>query len=362
MNSFGQILRLTTFGESHGPAIGGVLDGVPAGFDIDVAQIQTALDRRRPGGDAKGSRRRETDKVQILSGIFEGKTLGTPIGFIIPNTDANSADYEELRNVYRPNHADYTYDVKYGIRDYRGGGRASARETACRVCAGAIAEQILHRSGIQIGAYTARIGDFSCFIEYEVDKEAVYSSPVRFPYKETSDRIEELLDELGREGDTIGGEVGCTIVGIPPGLGEPVFDKLQARLSAAMMSIPAAKGFEYGDGFKAARMRGSESIDRFVPGDKISISDNHSGGIQGGISNGKPIYFRVAFKPIATMMRAVDTVDSNGVGVALEARGRHDVCAVPRAVPVVEAMAALVVLDAMLLHRASTLRFKQALK
>lgn len=356
MNSFGQILRLTTFGESHGPAIGGVLDGVPAGFTIDPEAIREALDRRRPGGSAAGSRRKEQDKVQLLSGLFEGKTLGSPIGFIIPNTDARSQDYEMLKDTFRPNHADYTYEVKYGIRDYRGGGRASARETACRVCAGAIAEQILSKFHIEICAYTSSIGSCSFSPQGKVSASDVYASPVRCPDPSVSQRMEELLQGVREAADTIGGTVTCRISGVPPGLGEPLFGKLQAALSAAMMSIPAAKGFEYGLGFTAASACGSEVIDQFVPGAPIAIKGNFSGGIQGGISNGNDIVFRVAFKPAPTLLRPVETTDRNGQSITLEMHGRHDPCVVPRAVAVVQAMTALVMLDSLLLHRASLLR------
>ena len=333
MNSFGQILRLTTFGESHGPAIGGVLDGVPSGIRIDVVKVQEALDRRRPGRSACASQRRETDRMQLLSGLLDGVTLGTPIGFIIPNTDARPADYGAMRLAYRPGHADYTYQAKYGIRDPRGGGRASARETACRVAAGAIASQILAAKGISIRARVANIGGL------ENGSETEY---------------EALLEAARREGDTVGGAVSCEVTGVPPGLGEPLFDKLHARLGAAMMSIPAAKAFEYGDGTAFASARGSEVADFFLPGLPTHAATNHSGGIQGGISNGEPITLRVTFKPAPTMMREVPTVNEAGEAVTLDMRGRHDVCVVPRAVPVVEAMTALVLLDAMLLHSAST--------
>lgn len=331
MNSIGEILRLTTFGESHGPAIGGVLDGVPAGYAIDPEKVQQALDRRRPGTSAQVSQRRENDRVQLLSGLLDGVTLGTPIGFLIPNTDARPADYEALRTAWRPGHADYTYEAKYGIRDHRGGGRASARETACRVAAGAIASQVLEAHGISVKARVTQIGRVS-----ESSEEA-YAS---------------ILDEARREGDTLGGAVSCVATGLPPGLGEPLFGKLQARLAAAMMSIPAAKAFEYGDGTAFASARGSEVADYFLPGKPVHTATNHSGGIQGGISNGEPITMRVTFKPAPTMMREVPTVNTAGQAVSLDMRGRHDVCVVPRAVPVVEAMAALTLLDALLRRQA----------
>lgn len=349
-------MRLTTFGESHGSAIGGILDGVPSGFDIDPVAIQSALNRRRPGGSASGSRRKENDEAQILSGIYKGKTLGTPIGFIIANNDARESDYDQLKDAYRPNHADFTYEAKYGIRDHRGGGRASARETACRVCAGAIAEQILSRFGIKVIAYTCRIGDITYMADRELAAEDIYASKVRCPDHATSLRMERLIQDLQTQADTIGGAVSCHIYGVPAGLGEPVFDKLQARLATAMMSIPAAKGFEYGQGFEAATSRGSEVADLFVPGIPIATRTNFSGGIQGGISNGNDIHLRVAFKPAPTLLRPIQTVNRNGNPVTVNMTGRHDPCVVPRAVPVVQAMACLVLLDALLLHKASTLR------
>ncbi|MCM1319962.1 MAG: chorismate synthase [Muribaculaceae bacterium] len=350
MNSFGQILRLTTFGESHGPAIGGVLDGVPSGFDIDEVMIRHELAHRRPGGESMGSRRMEPDNVKLLSGIFSGKTLGTPIGFIIENIDAKSDDYEAVRDVYRPNHADYTYDAKYGIRDYRGGGRASARETACRVCAGAIAMQILDTFGIKIAAYTSQIG--SCKFDGNcADMSVVYASDVRCPEPDAAARMRAEIMNARSKGDSVGGVVTCVIDGAPVGLGEPVFDKLQSRLAAAMMSIPAAKGFEYGMGFGAACAYGSQCVDNF---DKQHPT-NFSGGIQGGISNGQSINMRIAFKPAPTLMMPLQTVDKNGNRVTLNMKGRHDSCVVPRAVPVVRAMAALTILDALLLNTAGLL-------
>lgn len=355
MNSFGHILQLTTFGESHGPAIGGILDGVPSGFDIDMADVQAALDRRRPGGNALGSMRKETDRIQLLSGLFEGKTLGTPIGFIIPNQDARSKDYEPLRDAYRPNHADYTYDAKYGLRDYRGGGRASARETACRVAAGAIAGQILNQFGIKVTAYTSGIGK----VHYEgqgVSAQEVYDSEVRCPDREAAARMKEEIERVRIQGDTIGGSVSCRVTGVPAGLGEPIGGKLQSMLAAAIMSIPAAKGFEYGLGMASATAYGSESADIFVPGKEIATATNFSGGIQGGISNGADICFSVAFKPAPTLMRPVESVNTAGERITLSMTGRHDPCVVPRAVPVVEAMTCLVLLDALMLHRASALR------
>lgn len=334
-NSFGIIFKLTTFGESHGAAIGGVVDGVPAGLPLSTDAIQQALDRRRPGAGGASTTRRESDRVTLLSGVFEGMTLGTPIGFVIENTNSRSEDYGQLRELYRPSHADYTYDAKYGFRDYRGGGRASARETACRVVGGAIAEQILATRGIAVDAYALRIGN------------------LRLP--EQADQVDDLMLRLRREGDTIGGIVGCRISGLPAGLGDPVFDKLQARLAYAMMSIPAAKGFDYGTGFDSAEMRGSEANDRFTTDSSGNIvtTSNNSGGIQGGITNGMDIYLRVAFKPIATIMQPQLTVSRDGSPATLGPRGRHDVCALPRAIPVVRAMAAMTVADAMLLNRSS---------
>ncbi len=350
MDTFGHILTLTTFGESHGPAIGGVLCGMPAGEPIDPASVQAALDRRRPGGDAIGSRRRESDKVQLLSGIFEGKTLGTPIGFLITNSDARSSDYEQLRHTFRPNHADYTYQAKYGIRDFRGGGRASARETACRVAAGAIAAQVLARRGINICAYTSAIGDVSWRCDNPTPAY-VYASPVRCPDKSAAELMRRQIEDAQAAGNTVGGMVSCTVTGVPAGLGEPLYGKLQAMLASAMLSIPAAKGFEYGLGFAAATATGAETADIFVPGDPVTTRTNFSGGIQGGISNGMDICFSVAFKPAPTLMQPVQTVNDRGEATVLSMTGRHDPCVVPRAVPVVEAMVALVLLDALLLRR-----------
>lgn len=350
MNSFGHTLRLTTFGESHGPAIGGVLDGMPAGLRVDPGLVQQALDRRRPGGGALGSARREPDRVQILSGIYDGLTLGTPIGFVIPNTDTRSADYERLRHLYRPNHADFTYQAKYGVRDHRGGGRASARETACRVVAGALAEQALAIHGITLCAYASAIGGVECECG-RPDPSQVYASDVRCPDPRAAALMRERIQAARSAGDTVGGTVSCVVRGVPPGLGEPLFGKLQASLAAAMMSIPAAKGFEYGLGFASASALGSETADIFLPGEPVRTLANHSGGIQGGISNGGEITFRVAFKPAPTLMRPVPTIDDSGRPATLEMTGRHDPCVVPRAVPVVGAMACLVLLDAMLMHR-----------
>lgn len=352
-NTFGKIFRLTTFGESHGPAIGGVIDGVPAGFKLDLEAIQHQLDRRRPGQSSIVTRRRESDTVQLLSGIFDDTTTGTPIGFIIPNNDQHSADYDAMRDAFRPSHADYTYTAKYGLRDHRGGGRSSARETASRVVAGAIARQILASRGITITAYTVSVGDVSLDKTYsDLDLSLVDSNPVRCPDPAKAREMIDLIERVKIDGDTIGGIVTCVITGLPVGLGEPVADKLSATLAAAMMSINAAKGFEIGMGFEGARHRGSEMIDPFAVDDsgRIVTTANHSGGIQGGISNGADIYFNVAFKPVATLLQPVDTVDAAGNPITLQARGRHDPCVVPRAVPVVEAMAAITLLDAWLMN------------
>ncbi len=349
-NEIGNILRLTTFGESHGVAIGGVLDGFPARVKISMERLREQVARRRPGQSALTTQRRESDDVEFLSGIMDGVTLGTPIGFIVRNADQRSADYDELRQVFRPSHADYTYQAKFGIRDHRGGGRASARETVARVVAGALAGQLLEQKGVTVSAYTSQIGDVRLERSYaELDLTAVYDNDVRCPDSALVAPMTEALASARMQHDTLGGIVSCVVSGLPAGVGEPVFGKLQACLASAMMSIPAAKGFDYGLGFDFANRRGSEVVDEFVMRDgKVRTLTNYSGGIQGGISNGEDIVMRVAFKPIATLMREVKTVDLDGNETTLVARGRHDVCAVPRAVPVVEAMAALTVLDAML--------------
>lgn len=330
MNTFGTLFRLTSFGESHGPAIGGVIDGMPAGISLDFEAVQAELDRRKPGQSAITTARKEDDKVEFLSGIFNGQTLGTPIGFIIRNTDTRSKDYSSVEHVYRPGHADYTYSAKYGLRDYRGGGRSSARETAVRVVAGALARQALNTLGIKVEAWVQSVGTSD------------------------ADHMEEAILEAKRNLDSLGGVVAARISGAPVGLGEPVFGKLQAMLASAMMSINAAKGFEYGLGFEHSRLRGSDTIDEFTFEDgHVAAHNNFSGGIQGGISNGEPITFRVAFKPVASLARPVPTVDDYGNKVVLELKGRHDPCVVPRAVPIVEAMACIVILDAILLNRAA---------
>lgn len=358
MNSFGQIYRLTTFGESHGPALGGVIDGMPAGIKIDMDALMLAMQRRRPGQSDIVTARNESDSVQLLSGIFEGITTGTPIGFIIPNADNRSADYEAMRQIFRPSHADFTYQMKYGLRDHRGGGRSSARETASRIVGGELAAQALRQSGITINAYTSQVGDIVLDTPYnDLDFSAIDANTVRCPDILKAREMEQLIRNVKIKGDTIGGVVTCVVRGCPAGLGEPVFDKLHARLAQAMLSINAAKGFDYGTGFASATMRGSEAIDTFTtdPDGSIHTLTNNSGGIQGGISNGEDIYFRVAFKPVATLLREIDTVTDNGNPTTLHARGRHDPCVVPRAVPIVEAMAAMVILDSLLLQRTTRL-------
>lgn len=348
-NSFGTLFRLTTFGESHGPAIGGVVDGCPPGVLLDIEAIRVEMDRRRPGQSAIVTQRKEADEVEFLSGLFDGRTTGAPIGFIIRNEDAKSADYDHLAEVYRPSHADYVYDQKYGLRDHRGGGRSSARETACRVVAGAIAKQVI--GSMSIAAYVSSVGDIFLEKPYQdLDLTTVEQNPVRCPDPETAERMEALIREVRKDGDTIGGTITCIIRNVPVGLGEPVFDKLHAELGKAMLSINAVKGFEYGSGFCGARMRGSEHNDVIVPGGKTR--SNLSGGIQGGISNGMDIYFRVAFKPVATLLRDQITIDSHNQPAVVKGKGRHDPCVVPRAVPIVEAMAALVMADFLLLNNA----------
>lgn len=349
-NSFGKLFTLTSFGESHGEAMGGIIDGCPAGLFIDNDFIQTELDRRKPGQSSIVTQRKESDKVEFLSGIFEGKTTGTPIGFIVRNENQKPKDYEHITDVYRPSHADYTYDAKYGTRDYRGGGRSSARETVSRVVAGAIAKLILKQSGITIQAYTSQVGDIQLLKDYHnLDLSKTDSNSVRCPDELIAETMIQRIEQVRKAGDTIGGVISCVIKGTPAGLGEPVFDKLHADLGKAMLSINAVKGFEYGSGFEGTKMRGSEHNDAFVAeGNKITTSTNHSGGIQGGISNGEDIYFRVAFKPVATIMQKQNTVNSKGEAVEMTGKGRHDPCVLPRAVPIVEAMAAMVLVDHLL--------------
>ena len=360
MNSVGNILRLTTFGESHGVAIGGVLDGYPAGVLIDEEFVRHEMKRRRPGQSAITTSRNEADEVQFLSGIFEGRSTGAPIAFTIMNSNNRSADYENLRETFRPSHADYVYDCKYGVRDHRGGGRSSARETAVRVCAGALAKLALAQLGIDIKAFTSQVGEIALPGGYEAyDLSLAESNAVRCPDASVAASMEQLILEVKRAGDTVGGIVTCVVKGAPVGLGEPLYDKLSASLASAMMSINAAKGFEYGNGFAAAAGRGSQQNDIFYnDGGRIATRTNNSGGIQGGISNGNDICFRVAFKPVATLLMEQPTVTKGGEETVLLARGRHDPCVVPRAVPVVEAMAALVVLDHYLLDRAARGLFK----
>ncbi len=352
-NTFGTIFRLTTFGESHGKAIGGIIDGCPAGLEVDFDFVQKELNRRKPGQSVLSTSRTEDDKVEFLSGIFEGKAIGTPIAFIIRNKDQKPEDYDQLKDTFRPSHADFTYQEKYGIRDYRGGGRASARETAARVVAGAIAKLLLKKIGVSITGYVSQIGSVKLEKNYQsLDFQQVEKSRVRCPDENVSAKMIELIENVKAEGDTVGGVVKCVILGVPVGLGEPVFDKLQADLAKAMLSINAVKGFDYGSGFKAAEMNGSEHNDVFEKREgKITTKTNWSGGIQGGISNGQEIYFRVAFKPVATLMKDQETVNAAGEKVILKGKGRHDVCVVPRAVPIVEAMAALVLADHILKSR-----------
>ncbi|MBQ2046480.1 MAG: chorismate synthase [Muribaculaceae bacterium] len=353
MNTIGKIFRVTTFGESHGMAIGGVIDGMPAGIEINLDKVQYELNRRRPGQSSIVTPRDEKDQVKILSGIFEGKTTGCPIGFIVENTNQHSSDYENIRNTFRPSHADFTYTSKYGIRDYRGGGRSSARETISRVVAGAIARQALEQIGIQIYAYTSQVGNIALDNDYKkYDCSLIETNDVRCPDAEVAKKMHNLISEVKNDGDTIGGVITGVIKNCPIGLGEPTFGKLHAKLGEAMLSINAAKGFEYGMGFAGVGNRGSELIDNFINNDgKISTTSNHSGGIQGGISNGEDIYFRVAFKPVATILKEIETIDKDGKSTILKAKGRHDPCVLPRAVPIVEAMAAMVILDAYLLNK-----------
>ena len=353
MNTFGELFRLTTFGESHGPGVGGVIDGMPPGVEVDLDFIQHELDRRRPGQSALTTARKEGDKVEILSGVFEGKTTGCPIGFLVRNENQHSNDYDNLRNLFRPSHADFTYFKKYGLRDHRGGGRTSARETIARVVGGAFAKLALRRLGISITAYTSQVGHIALPGTYaDLDLSLVESNPVRCPDEKVAEEMAKLIAEVKAEGDTIGGIISCVVKGCPPGLGEPVFGKLHARLGAAMLSINAVKGFEYGAGFAGVTQRGSEQNDVFVRRSDGSIGTltNRSGGIQGGISNGEDIYFRVAFKPVATLLREQQTVDIAGNAVSVKARGRHDPCVLPRAVPIVAAMTSMVLLDSYMFY------------
>ncbi|WP_108172209.1 chorismate synthase [Christiangramia gaetbulicola] len=349
-NSFGKMFKLTTFGESHGVAIGGVIDGCPAGLEIDIESVQNDLNRRRPGQSAIVTQRKEPDTVEFLSGIFEGKSTGTPIGFTIRNANQKSKDYSHIKDTYRPSHADYTYDEKYGVRDYRGGGRSSARETACRVVAGSIAKQML--KNVEFNAFVSSVGKMELQKDYsELDFSEIEKNPVRCPDPELASKMEAYIKEVRAEGDTIGGTVQCVIKNVPKGLGEPVFDKLHAELGKAMLSINAVKGFEYGSGFEGTKMRGSEHNDHFNTDG--TTKTNLSGGIQGGISNGMDIYFKVAFKPVATLIQKQNTINSKGEEVEMQGKGRHDPCVVPRAVPIVESMAALVIADFFLQNKSS---------
>jgi len=351
-NTFGTLFKLTTFGESHGEALGGIIDGCPAGIRLDFDAIENEMQRRKPGQSAIVTQRKEPDSVRFLSGIFEGVTTGTPIGFVIENTNQKSKDYSHIKDTYRPSHADYTYDKKYGIRDYRGGGRSSARETASRVAAGAIAKQML--SSMKITAYVSGVGELQLQKSYaELDFSEIEKNPVRTADAPMAKEMEAYIKAIKKQGDTIGGTITCVIENVPVGLGEPVFDKLHAQLGKAMLSINAVKGFEYGSGFAGTRLRGSEHNDIFNADG--TTKTNHSGGVQGGISNGETIYFDIAFKPVATIMQKQNTINSEGETVEMQGKGRHDPCVVPRAVPIVEAMAALVLADFTLLNRSSKL-------
>ncbi len=347
-SSFGKIFNLSSFGESHGVAIGGVIDGVPPNFEIDLDFIQADLDRRKPGQSAIVTQRKESDTVEILSGIFEGKTTGTPIGFVIRNHDQKSKDYSHIKDNFRPSHADYTYNEKYGNRDYRGGGRSSARETASRVVAGAIAKQILKSKGIEIVGYVDQVGPIK--LNDVIDYSEIENNIVRCPNKKIAEEMETFIKAIKKDGDTVGGSITCEVKNVPSGLGEPVFDKLHAELGKAMLSINAVKGFEYGSGFSSIAMRGSEHNDS-INADG-STTTNFSGGIQGGISNGMPINMRIAFKPVATIMKDQKSIDIDGKDVIVSGKGRHDPCVVPRAVVIVEAMAAMTILDMMMRNQA----------
>lgn len=352
-NTFGNIFTLTTFGESHGEAVGGIVDGMPAGIEVDMDFIQHQLDRRRPGQSQITTQRKEPDHVELLSGVYQGKTTGTPIGFMVRNTNQRSSDYNNMVDLFRPSHADYTYYNKYGLRDPRGGGRSSARITISRCVGGALAMLALQQLGITIQAYTTQVGDIKLEDDYtHYDLSQIDSNIVRCPDLEKAKQMETLIREVKADGDTIGGVIACVIKGCPVGLGEPEFDKLHAQLGAAMLGINAVKGFEYGLGFDGVSQRGSQQNDVFVADHgHITTSTNNSGGIQGGISNGQDIYFRVAFKPVATLLRSQNTVDANGCATVLQAKGRHDPCVLPRAVPIVESMAAMVLLDDYLLNK-----------
>lgn len=353
-NSFGKLFRITTFGESHGAALGVVIDGCPPGLTIDKSRIQLELDRRKPGQSKIVTQRKEADQFEILSGIFENQTTGTPIALLFRNKDARSKDYSHIKDKFRPSHADYTYQAKYGLRDYRGGGRSSARETVARVAAGAIAKQLLSDNSITVEAYVSQVGHLKLKQDYkELDLGLTESNIVRCPDQSMADEMEQFIKQVRKKGDTVGGAVSCVIKGCPAGLGEPVFNKLHSELGGAILSINACKGFEIGSGFSGIEMYGSQHNDQFVNRDgTIETKSNYSGGVQGGISNGMDIYFKAAFKPVATIVQAQESVNEAGEAVVVEGKGRHDPCVVPRAVPIVEAMAALVMADALLLQKA----------
>lgn len=356
-SSFGQLFRIHTYGESHGPALGVIIDGCPAGLEIDTDFIQSELDRRKPGQSKITTQRKEADEFEILSGVFEGLSTGTPISILIRNQDQKSKDYSHIADKFRPSHADYTFHAKYGVRDYRGGGRSSARETVARVAAGAIAKLLLKKYGIEAQAYVSQVGDLQLEKSYnELDLARTEENIVRCPDPAMAERMIELIDETRKQRDTIGGIVTGVIKGVPPGLGEPVFDKLHAEIGKAMLSINAVKGFEYGSGFAGVKMNGSAHNDAFYQeGDQVKTHTNHSGGIQGGISNGQDIYFNVAFKPVATIMTDQESINTEGESVTVSGKGRHDPCVVPRAVPIVEAMSALVIADYLLISKTNRL-------
>ncbi|MCB9361198.1 MAG: chorismate synthase [Flavobacteriales bacterium] len=363
-NTFGTLFKLTTFGESHGIALGGVIDGCPAGLAIDFDFIQNELDKRKPGQSRITTQRKEADKVEFLSGIFEGKTTGTPIGFTIHNTNEKSKDYDHIKDSFRPSHADYTYESKYGHRDHRGGGRSSARETACRVVGGAIAKLVLKHYNININAYVTQAGKLKLDKPYTAyNIENTYNNPARCPDEKMAQEMFDYIDEIRKEGDTIGGITTCVVKGCPVGLGSPVFDRLEADLAKAMLGINATKGFEIGSGFNGVSLKGSEHNDEFfchpepVEGldKKVGTKTNNSGGVQGGISNGEDIYFNVAFKPVATIMKSQNSIDKNGNTVIVEGKGRHDPCVLPRAIAIVEAMTAMVIIDHLLINKTTTL-------
>ena len=356
MNTFGKLFRLTSFGESHGMGIGGIIDGCPAGLELDISLIQNELARRKPGQSKITTQRNEPDNVEFLSGIFEGKTQGTPIAFVVWNKEQNSNDYSDLKDVFRPSHADFTYTQKYGIRDYRGGGRSSARETIARVVAGAVAKQILAQKGISVQAYVSQVGEVILNKPYtELDLSKTEENIIRCPDIETAEKMITRIETAAKDNDTVGGVITAVAKGVPAGWGEPVFNKLHADLGKAMLGINAAKGFEYGSGFEGTKMSGSEHNDIFIRvGENIRTKTNNSGGIQGGISNGEDIYFRVAFKPVATLLKEQQTINRNNNEVTINPKGRHDSCVLPRAVPVVEAMAALVLTDHFLMSKLNT--------